>query len=84
MAKLELYHMESCPFCRKVRGYIEKNGLKSQITYHDINQDPAAAERLEALNGDDQVPCLTVDGKPMLESEEIIEWLDENLKQKVG
>lgn len=79
--KLELYHFESCPFCRRVRDHIEKIGAKSKIEYFDILKDEAAAERLRKLNDDDdQVPCLVIDGKPLLESGEIIAWLDENLK----
>ena len=77
--KLELYHFESCPYCRKVRNFIDKNHLKSQIVYHDTHQDSAAAERLLKMNDDSQVPCLVIDGKPMLESDDIIAWLKENL-----
>lgn len=76
--KLDLYHFESCPFCRKVRTYIEQNNLKSKITYHDIEKDKAAYDELLRINDDEQVPCLVVDGKPMLESSDIIDWLKEN------
>ncbi|MBC7691445.1 MAG: glutathione S-transferase N-terminal domain-containing protein [Methylotenera sp.] len=78
--KLELYHFNSCPYCVKVRNYIDKKGLKSKITYYDTLQDDAASERLMKMNGDDQVPCLVIDGKPLLESDDIIDWLKENLK----
>jgi glutaredoxin len=78
--KLELYHFDSCPYCRKVRNYIEKAGIKSQITFHDTLRDPKAHEVLMKLTGDDQVPCLVIDGKPMLESDEIIDWLEENVR----
>jgi glutaredoxin len=79
--KLELYHFESCPYCGKVRRYIEENGLKSKIEYHDILKDKSAHDRLMKLNDDEQVPCLVVDGKPILESDDIITWLKENLKK---
>lgn len=78
--KLELYHFDSCPYCVKVRDYIDRAGLKSRIEYHDILEDPAAHKRLlEVNNDDDQVPCLVIDGKPMLESDDIIAWLKKNL-----
>jgi glutaredoxin 3 len=80
MKKLELYHFESCPYCARVRSYIEKSGMKSQVTFLDVNKDSAAAAKLEELTGDDQVPCLVIDGKPMLESDDIIEWLGANLQ----
>jgi glutaredoxin len=76
--KLELYHFESCPYCKKVRNAIDKMGLKSKITYYDTLEDSAANDRLLELNDDDQVPCLVIDGKPMLESDDIIDWLKEN------
>jgi glutaredoxin len=79
--KLELFHFESCPYCRKVRNYIDQIGVKSQIEYHDILQDKKAHERLMALNDDEQVPCLVIDGEPLLESSDIIAWLKENFKK---
>jgi glutaredoxin len=78
---IELYHFESCPYCAKVRKYIDQIGVKSQITFHDILKDPKANEKLLKLNDDDQVPCLVVDGKPMLESDEIISWLKDHFKK---
>jgi glutaredoxin len=78
--KLELYHFDSCPFCRRVRNHIEKRGIREQFTYYDILLDPAANARLlEINNDDDQVPCLVIDGKPMLESDDIIQWIDQNI-----
>ena len=78
---IELYHFESCPYCRKVRNYIDQIGVRSQIKFHDIMADPASAEKLQKINDDDQVPCLVIDGKPMLESDEIIAWLKGHFKK---
>jgi glutaredoxin 3 len=78
--KLELYQFESCPYCRKVKTYIDKAGIGSKITTYDTLKDSAAEARLNKMNGDDQVPCLVVDGKPMLESDDIIDWLKANVK----
>jgi glutaredoxin len=78
--KLELYHFEECPYCAKVRSYIEKAGIQSQIKFHDIDLEPHAFDALMKLNDDDQVPCLVIDGKPILESDDIIAWLKENVK----
>jgi glutaredoxin len=76
--KLELYHFDSCPYCKKVRNYIEQNNLKSKIQYFDTLKDESAHARLMKMNGDEQVPCLVIDGKPMLESDDIIDWLKDN------
>lgn len=78
--KIDLYHFESCPYCRRVREFIETNDLKSKVVYHDIELDPEAHKALLKINNDDdQVPCLVVDGKPMLESDDIIDWLKKSL-----
>jgi glutaredoxin 3 len=79
--KLELYHFESCPYCRKVRNYIDQAGIRSRITYFDTHKDPAANARLVEMNDDEQVPCLVIDDKPMLESDDIIDWLKSNVKK---
>lgn len=78
--KLELYHMMQCPFSAKVRNYIESNNLKAQIVYHDVDEEGLSGEAMIEKLGSDQVPCLVIDGKPMLESDDIIAWLGDNLK----
>lgn len=79
--KLELYHFESCPYCAIVRDYIDEIGVRSQIQYYDTLEDEDAAKRLYELTQDEQVPCLVIDGKPMLESDDIISWLKQNFKK---
>jgi glutaredoxin len=79
--KLELYHFESCPYCAKVRTFVDQAGIKSKITYLDTKKDSKAYDALMKMNGDDQVPCLVIDGKPMLESDDIIDWLKSNVKK---
>jgi glutaredoxin len=79
--KLELYHFESCPYCAKVRKSIDQLGVKSQIQYFDIEKDEAAEQRLVKMNDDSQVPCLVIDGKPMLESDDIVDWLKNHFKK---
>ena len=72
--KLELYKMDTCPFCRKVFRAIEELG-RTDIEIHDINRSMEDRERLVRDGGKLQVPCLFIDGKPMYESDDIIEWL---------
>ena len=79
--KLELYHFESCPYCLKVRKFIDVNGLKNQVQYFDTLKDEEANKRLVAMNGDDQVPCLVIDGKPLLESDDIIAFLAKHFRE---
>ena len=72
---LELFKFDTCPFCRKVMNYIESTG-RTDITFHDIRKDPDAARRLTETGGKSQVPCLFIDGEPLYESSDIIEWLE--------
>ncbi len=76
MPQLVLYHFEWCPFCVKVRNYLKSRGI--EIPEKDTRQDPAAAEELRNLTGGSQVPCLVIDGKPLLESNDIIQWFEDN------
>jgi len=75
--KLELYMMQTCPFCRRVLNYIEESG-RTDITLHDINASAEDEDYLVQNGGKRQVPCLFIDGKPMYESMDIIEWLKAN------
>ena len=40
-----------------------------------------AAKKLVEVGGDDQVPCLFIDGKPLYESDDINAWLEENFRK---
>lgn len=77
--KLELFYKDSCPFCQKVIRFIDKHELKDKIEFLDIVKDEDAKKRLVDEGGMNQVPCLFVDGKPMYESSDIIEFLKSNL-----
>lgn len=76
--QIELYHLQECPYSAKVRRFIDAEGLNSHIEYHEISEEPESEETLRKLTGDEQVPCLVVDGKPILESDDIVDWLDDH------
>ena len=82
--KLELIHKWTCPYSARVRDFIEERGLKDQIAFMEINETEGAGDRLTQLTGKTQVPCLVVDGEPILESKDIIAWLDRNLADDQG
>lgn len=74
MAKtLELYYKDSCPYCHKVMDFMNENGITVEMK--DINADPANKTRLVEEGGKGQVPCLFIDGKPLYESLDIIDFL---------
>ena len=73
--RLELYKFDTCPYCVRVMKYIEKTG-RTDIEYHDIHRSAEDRERLISVGGKEQVPCLFIDGKPLYESLDIIDWLE--------
>ncbi len=77
--KIILFHKQSCPYSKKVRDFIEASHLQDQIEYRDTSEGTQAAEQLVSYAHTSQVPCLVVDGTPILESDSIIDWLKENL-----
>lgn len=74
--ELELFMKPTCPYCVKVMNFMSENNIT--IPLRDIVADESAAETLIAIGGKRQVPCLFIDGKPLYESGDIIEWLRDN------
>ncbi len=78
MPELILYHFERCPFCRKVFRYLEDKDI--EVEYRNILKNREAAEELLRVGGKDQVPCLFIDGEPLYESDDIIQWFEDYLQ----
>ena len=74
--KYELYKKETCPYCRKVMQFIADSG-RTDIEMKDIVENEENRRRLVEVGGKQQVPCLFIDGKPLYESGDIIEYLKE-------
>lgn len=69
--KLALYHFQSCPFCIRVRGQIDRLALPIEL--RDIQREPEYRRELVAGGGRSMVPCLRIehdDGQ--------IEWMYES------
>lgn len=75
---LDLYVLETCPYCQKVLDYFEEN----KITYnkHDVTQLENYQKLLD-LGGKAQVPFLVDDsnGTKLYESDDIIDYVNESL-----
>lgn len=74
--KLELYYFEECPYCLKVLRTI--SDLKIEVELKNTRLEQKHREFHLKTTGKTQVPCLYIDGKPMFESLDIINWLKEN------
>ena len=73
---LVLYYKPSCPYCQKVLNFLEKNN--KEISLKNVEEHPGAKDELLHLGGKTQIPCLFINGKPLYESQAIIDWLNEN------
>jgi len=71
---LELYVMETCPFCRKVMKFMEENCV--EYIKNDIS-NPLFRSEMIKLGGKEQVPFLydTENEITMYESDDIIDYL---------
>jgi glutaredoxin len=72
MSNLELYYLPTCPYCLKVLGFIEKNGIAIELK---CTSEPENQEKLLQVGKKNQVPCLFIDGSPLYESDDIIAYL---------
>jgi glutathione S-transferase len=77
MPELKLYSNSGCPFCRKVTSFMASVGIEVDI--EDPYSSRAALSAFRDFSGGTQIPCLSIDGKPLLESDDIIIWMEDNL-----
>ncbi len=66
---------QECQFCN---GCDNIGGGRTDIEYHNIHKNEEDRQELIRVGGKQQVPCLFIDGKPMYESDDIVEWLRAN------
>ncbi|OLD62823.1 MAG: glutaredoxin [Acidobacteria bacterium 13_1_40CM_2_68_5] len=79
---LELYQLEGCPFCQQVRAALDTLGLDYIV--RTVPRERERRDRVQAVSGQTQVPVL-IDperGTGVVESEDIIEYLNEHYKRK--
>lgn len=73
LTNFTLYYRPTCPYCVKVLDYLNQEGIELEMK---DTLDAANLEELKSINhGETQVPCLVVNGHPMLESSDIINFL---------
>lgn len=77
MANLKLYSATYCPFCRKVEKFMKDNNIEN-VEVVNIDENKDERDHLIEVGGKRQVPCLFIDEKPLYESQDIINYLNEN------
>ncbi|WP_288554636.1 glutathione S-transferase N-terminal domain-containing protein [uncultured Levyella sp.] len=78
MPSYELYKKDVCPYCQKVMKFMKENHVEG-VVMKDIIEDPKNQEDLVKRGGMAQVPCLFIDGDPLYESDDIIQYMKEYL-----
>lgn len=58
METYQLFKFDSCPFCARVRRFLDQSGI--EVEMQDIQRDPQAYEALVRGGGSQQVPCLRI------------------------
>ena len=70
-----LFVKSHCGFSRAVLIARDNLHLKDELPVKTVTQDSQARDELKKVSGKDQAPCLILEGKPVLESKEIIRRL---------
>jgi len=78
MANLELYELEGCPYCQKVKRKLAD--LDLEYDSHMVPSAHSERDEVEAVSGQTGVPVLVdtehgIEGMP--ESDDIVEYLEE-------
>ena len=73
---LDIFILETCPYCKKVLDFAEQNNIK--FNKHDVSNDENMKELIR-LGGKEQVPFLSDRNVKMYESDDIIAYLKRNL-----
>ncbi|MCK5686071.1 glutathione S-transferase N-terminal domain-containing protein [bacterium] len=76
--KLKLYYYIACPFCRMVVNYLKNKDF--DVEYADTRENRELRKELVSIGGSSQVPCLLIDGVPLYESNDIIQWFEDNMQ----
>jgi glutaredoxin len=79
---IALYYSPRCPHSQRVLSYMRSQNIS--VPLKDVTQDSQAKEELRVIGGHLIVPCLIVDGSPIYQDADIIQWLSENLKTIPG
>ena len=74
---LVLYKSDTCFFCLKVFRAIEALGIP--VEFRDIRRSSEVRKELIELGGKPQVPCLSINGRALYESADIVCYLQDEV-----
>ena len=59
MAKITIYTTRTCPFCRQLEQWLDKNGV--EYTDYKVDSNPIAAQNMVRISGQMGVPFSTIE-----------------------
>lgn len=74
--KVTVYSTSTCPFCIRVKQFLEENNI--QFTHYDVGSDEAKAQEMMARSGQMGVPVIDIDGQI------IVGFDKESIKKALG
>ncbi len=74
---LELFYFPECPYCQIVLRKISELQIQNEVKLLHLYEDSKALARLTTDTGRKTVPCLYIDNKPMFESADISNYLQQ-------
>ncbi len=73
---LTLYYSDTCSQCAPVLAYIEEEDL--ELEYKNLSKNSSYMMELFKLGGKMHVPMLLIDGFPMYDARQILDYLEEH------
>lgn len=75
MKKVTVYSTPTCPWCTKVKDYLDKNNVEYEA--FDVSKDREKAKEMVEKSGQQGVPVVDIDGKMIVGFNQV--KLDEEL-----
>ena len=62
--RVVVFSTPTCPHCKTAKSYLAQKGIR--YTDVDVSRDPSAARDMERVSGQQGVPVITIDGRPIV------------------
>ena len=62
--RVVVFSTPTCPHCRSAKRYLKQKGVR--FTDVDVSRDSRAARDMQRISGQQGVPVITVDGRPVV------------------
>ncbi len=79
---ITLYQFEECPYCAKVRNYLDNHNLEYEKVNVPYSRDDPQRKELAEKSGVFTVPVIKINNHYIGDSDKIIEYLEKNKGDK--